>query len=190
MKIAFPTNNKERVASHIGLCKGFLIVDTKTGERTYIENPVMKTIQEEHIDLKGTKEHQRGLGTGRLIPPLLAEAGVNVLVSHEFGEGMGVNLEREGIIPYETGEKNIENALNQIKEEDMREFEKGYGRGFGYGRGYGYGRGFGNRAFDERDERGYGYSRGAGFGRGYGCRGRGLGRGYGRGFGFRRRWED
>jgi predicted Fe-Mo cluster-binding NifX family protein len=60
----------------------------------------MKQIQEEHIDLKGTEEGHRGLGTGRVIPPLLAEAGVDVLVSREFGEGMAFNLEREGIIPY------------------------------------------------------------------------------------------
>jgi hypothetical protein len=31
MKIAFPTNNKETIASHIRLYKGFLIVNTKTG---------------------------------------------------------------------------------------------------------------------------------------------------------------
>lgn len=187
MRIAFPTNNKETIANHIGLCKGFLIVDTDTGERFYIENPVMKQIQEEHIDLKGTKEGERGLGTGRVIPPLLREAGVDVLVSREFGEGMLFNLEREGISPYESDEKNIETVLNQIKEEDMREFGRGYGRGFGYGRGYGHGFGYGKN-FEADFERGYGYGRGhrRGFGRGLG---RGSGFGRGRGYGFRR-WED
>jgi len=166
MKIAFPTNNEKTIASHIGLCKGFLIIDTETGEKFYIDNPVLKTIKEEHIDLKGTKEGERGLGTGRVIPPLLKEAGVDVFVSNEFGEGMKFNLEREGIIPYLTDEKNIEDVLNQIKEDDMRRF----------GRGYGF-----RREAEEAFERGYGYGRGYGFGRGMG---------YGRGFGFRRGWED
>jgi hypothetical protein len=42
--------------------------------------------------------------------------------------------ERELFLIYQTDEKNIENVLNQIKEEDMREFGRGYGRGFGFRR--------------------------------------------------------
>ena len=184
MRIAFPTNNQKTIASHIGLAKGFLIVDTDTNERFYIENPIMKKIQEEKIDLKDTEEGQRGLGTGRVIPPLLAEAGVDMLVSREFGEGMINNLEFEGIRAIETDKKDIEEVLNQIKEEDMREVTKfdeypyEYERGFGYGRRLGYGRGFGRRM-------GYGFRRGFGYGRG-----RGFGRGIGYGGGFGRRWED
>ena len=185
MRVAFPTNNQQTIASHIGLAKGFLIIDTNTGEKFYIENPIIKRIQEENIDLKNTEEGQRGLGTGRVIPPLLAEAGVDVLISRDFGEGMIRNLEFEGIRAYETDEKNIEEVLNQIKEKEVTkfgnneqrdyDFERGFGRGFGYGRGFGRGMGYGRRCF--------GYRRGFGFGRG-----RGRGMGYGRGFG--RRWED
>ncbi len=185
MKVAFPTNNQQTIANHIGLAKGFLIVDTNTDEKFYIENPIMKRIQEEHLDLKNTEEGQRGLGTGRVIPPLLAEAGVDVLISRDFGEGMIRNLEFEGIRAYETDEKNIEEVLNQIKEDGMREvtrFENNEQRDYdferGFGRGFGYGRGFGRRM-------GYGRSMGYGFRRGFG---RGRGMGYGRGFG--RRWED
>ena len=36
MKIAIPTNNKKRLASHIGLAKGFLIVDTETNEEIFV----------------------------------------------------------------------------------------------------------------------------------------------------------
>ena len=183
MRIAFPTNNQQTIASHIGLAKGFLIVDTDTNERFYIENPIMKKIQEERIDLKNTEEGHRGLGTGRVIPPLLAEAGVDVLVSRDFGEGMIRNLEFEGIRAIETDKKDIEEILSEIKEENMREVTKfdeypyEYGRGLGYGRRLGYGRGFGRGM-------GYGFRRGLGYGRGFG-----RGMGYGRGFGFRR-WED
>ena len=187
MKIAFPTNNQQTIASHIGLAKGFLIVDTDTNERFYIENPIMKKIQEERIDLKNTEEGHRGLGTGRVIPPLLAEAGVDVLVSRDFGEGMIRNLELEGIRAIETDKKDIEEVLNQLKEGNMREVTRfdeypyEYGRGFGYGRRFGYSRGYG---------RGMGFGRRFGYGRGHGC---GRGRGFGRGFGYERgfgKWED
>ena len=178
MRIAFPTNNQQTIASHIGLAKGFLIVDTNTGEKFYIENPIMKKIQEERIDLKNIQGH-RGLGTGRVIPPLLAEAGVDVLVSRDFGEGMIRNLEFEGIRAIETEKKDIEEILSEIKEENMREVTKFDEYPYENGRGLGYGRGFGRR-------KGYGFKRGFGYGRG---RGFGRGMGYGRGFGFRR-WED
>jgi len=184
MRVAFPTNNQQTIANHIGLAKGFLIIDTETGEKFFIENPVLKRIQEEHIDLKNTTEGQRGLGSGRVIPPLLAEAGVDMLVSRDFGEGMIRNLEFEGIKGIQTENKDIEEVLNQIKEGEMREVTRfsDTERYDGYGYGRGFGRGFGFR-------RGFGYGRGMGYGRGFG-RGCGFRRGFGRGFGFRRGWED
>ena len=47
MRVAFPTNNQKTIANHIGLAKGFLIIDTNTGKKFYIENPVLKKINEE-----------------------------------------------------------------------------------------------------------------------------------------------
>jgi len=187
MKVAFPSNNQQTIASHIGLAKGFLIIDTDTNEKFYIENPVLKKIQEEHINLKNTNEGQRGLGTGRVIPPLLKEAGVDVLISNDFGEGMVKNLEFEGIKAIETENKNIEEILNQIKEDEMKEItnindtHREFGRGMGYGRGHCHkeGRGFGRRC---NDGRGFGHKRN------FGHKGQGLGRGFNRGFG--RKWED
>ena len=185
MKVAFPTNNQKTIANHIGLAKGFLIVDTNTNEKFYIENPVLKKIHEEHIDLKNTEEGHRGLGTGRVIPPLLKEAGVDVLIAQDFGEGMIRNLEFEGISAIETENKNIEEILTQIKEGKMKEIENidyeypqgfGYGRRMGYGKGYGYGRGFGRRC--------------NGGGRGFGYKRNFRHRGYGQGREFGRKWED
>ena len=184
MRVAFPTNNQKTIANHIGLAKGFLIIDTNTGEKFYIENPVLKKINEENINLKDLPEGQRGLGTGRVIPPLLAEAGVDMLIARDFGEGMVRNLAYEGIEAFETDEKEIDTVLNQLNENinlkrpeiyenpELRGYGRGRGLGYGigYGRGLGYGRGFG---------RGLGYGRGLGFGRRMG---------YGRGFG--RRWFD
>jgi predicted Fe-Mo cluster-binding NifX family protein len=191
MKIAFPTNNQKTIAGHIGLAKGFLIVDTNTGEKFYIENPVMKRIQEEHIKLNGDcGEH--GLGTGRVVPPLLKEAGVGLFLAKEFGEGMLGNLEYEGIKTLVTDEKDIDTVLSQLKEllsgnleqnrVNNRNFGYGYGRGRGLGRGQGIGRGLGfGRGQGLSRGMGRGFSRGAGFGRGRGNGGR---------FGFRGGWED
>ncbi len=198
MRIAFPTNNQKTLSPHIGLTKGFLIVDTITNERFYITNPIMEKIQEEHINLKNLPEGNRGFGTGRIIPPLLAEAGADILVADEFGDGMAKNLDVEGISYYVTDKKDIEQIIQEIKEGKMREvdfnqnenvkFERGYGFGrgegfgsrrsfgYGFGRGQGYGRGFGR-----------GHGRGAGFGRG---RGQGGQRNFGKGFGFKRGWEE
>ena len=148
MKLAFPTNNQKTIANHIGLAKGFLIVDTNTGEKFYIENPVLQKINE--IDLKNTEEAHKRLGTGRVIPPLLAEAGVDVLVAREFGEGMIRNLAREGIKVIETDMKDIEEFLKEgeMREVNLNENEFGYGRGFG--RGVGYGRRFARSSNYER----------------------------------------
>jgi len=180
MRVAFPTNNQKTIAKHIGLAKGFLVVDTDTNERFYIENPVMKKIQQENINLKDMPEGNRGLGTGRVLPALLKEAGVDVFVADEFGEGMLRNLQAEGIKPLTTQERDINAVLESIEslktptvdeeiyDEDVR-FGGGYGRGLGRF-GAGFGRGYG---------RGYGYGRGFGRGRGFN---RGFGRGFGRGF--------
>jgi len=197
MKVAFPSNNQQTIASHIGLAKGFLIIDTDTNEKFYIENPVLKKIQEEHINLKNTNEGQRGLGTGRVIPPLLKEAGVDVLISNDFGEGMVNNLEFEGIKAIETENKNIEEILNQIKEDEMKEItnindtHREFGRGMGYGRGQGLRRaGFGRRCNGRGFRRGFGARNEEEFENRaqYFRRGQGLGRGFNRGFG--RKWED
>ena len=197
MRIAIPTNNKKTLSPHIGLCKGFLVIDTNTNEQFYITNPVMEKIQEEHINLKDLPEGSRGFGTGRIIPPLLAEAGVDVLVSDEFGEGMIRNLEAEGIGYVITDKKNIDEIINDIKEGEMntqynseafdfpRRASRGYGFGRGQGFGFGRGQGFGRRAGLGRGQ-GFGRRRGFGFGRGQGF-GFGRGQGFGR---FGRGWED
>jgi len=182
MKIAFPTNNKKTVSPHIGLAKGFLIVDTDTGEEFYISNPVMERIQKEHINLKNMPEGERGLGTGRTVPPMLAEAGVDILVSDEFGEGMLRNLEAEGIMPYVSDKKNIVDIIEELKNIPKtaagEKFESDY---FNYPeRGFGFGR------------RGFKHGFGGSWRRGFGGRGFGYARGGGRfgGFGRRRGWED
>ena len=154
MRVAFPTNNQKTISRHIGLTKGFLIVDTTTNEKFYIENPVMKRIQEEHIKLNGEcGEH--GLGTGRVIPPLLKKAGVDIFVAKEVGEGMLGNLEYEDIKTIITDTNEIDTFLSQYKDSLIntninytrfrRDFHCGRGRGFSRRENFGRGNGRGLR---------------------------------------------
>ncbi len=167
MRVAFPTNNQKTIANHIGLAKGFLIIDTDTNEEFYIQNPIIETIKKENINLKSLPQHQRGLGTGRIVPVLLAEAGVNALVAEEFGEGMVKNLVAEGITPLISNTKDIQEALNTLESLESPNVEHQFRRGVGMGRGFG-------RRYQN-------------FQRGFQ---RGFGRGFKRGFGRRCRWED
>ncbi|WP_457560154.1 NifB/NifX family molybdenum-iron cluster-binding protein [Caminibacter sp.] len=159
MRIAFPTNNERTIANHIGLAKKFLVIDTKTREKFLITNPIIEIINQEHINLKDLREGNRGLGVGRVIPVLFDEAGVDIFVAPEFGEGMRINLEKYGIVPVKTDIKEIDEFLNQFNENKIeaeighypRDYGFGYGRRFGYGRGIGFGRGFGyGRGFGRR----------------------------------------
>ncbi|MEO1928433.1 MAG: NifB/NifX family molybdenum-iron cluster-binding protein [Nautiliaceae bacterium] len=161
MRVAFPTNNQKTIANHIGLAKGFLIIDTDTNEKFYIQNPIIETIKEENINLKSLPQHQRGLGTGRIVPVLLAEAGVDALVAEEFGESMVKNLVAEGITPLISNTKDIQETLNTLESLESPNVEPQFRRGFG-------------RRYQN-------FQRGLG---------RGLQRGFGRGFGRRCRWED
>ena len=164
MIVAFPTNNQKTISSHIGLAKGFLVINTDTNEEKYIPNPIIETIKKEHINLKNRPEGHRGLGTGRIIGELLEDNNVDVFVSDEFGDGMRRNLHRLNIEPFETDEKDIQTILNHLKELPMREKNE---FGFGYGRrrvGYG-------ERFRRRDGSCQRYGRGLGRGRGYGRRG-------------------
>ncbi|QCT94642.1 iron-molybdenum cofactor-binding protein [Caminibacter mediatlanticus TB-2] len=162
MRVAFPTNNQTRVARHIGLAKGFLIIDTDTNEKFFIENPVLESLD----NRVSNEEGNRGLGTGRIVPILLKEAGVDVFVANEFSDSMRLNLQREKIIPFVTDIKDIEEALEYVLKNSSE--SKNYTidneesiKCFGYRRGFG---------------KGYGFKRGGSFGR----RGCGFGMGHGR----------
>jgi len=175
MKIAFPTNKGEKIARHASFCKSFVIIDTKTGEKETVDNPLKKEPTTETV--KNERSGGRHLGTGRIISALLADAGVDFYVYLEAEANFLRHLQREGIGIYESQEKVIETALEAVasKEENMNELRENTFTGFGRRRGAG--RGSGRRA---------GRGRGRGFGKGAGMgqeNGRGYGRRMGRGFG-------
>jgi predicted Fe-Mo cluster-binding NifX family protein len=114
MVVAFPTNNQRTITSHIGLSKGFLIIDTDTNQTKYIQNPVVEMIKENNINLKNRAEGKRGLGVGRVVSELLVENGVDIFVAKEFGDGIKRNLNRIGIELFQTDTKEIDNILETI----------------------------------------------------------------------------
>ena len=132
MIVAFPTNNQKTISSHIGLAKGFLIINRDTNEKKYISNPILETIKKEHINLKNRAEGERGLRTGIIISELLQNNNVDIFISNEFGNGMRRNLHRLNIQPFETDEKEIQTILNYLKEnivlKEKNEFNFGYGK--------------------------------------------------------------
>ena len=112
MKVAFPTNNGEKIARHASLCKSFLIVDAETGERVTVSNPLKEEGIVPHQGHHGEGE-KRHRGTGRIVPELLAAQGVEQYVCLEAGEGLQSRLQRRGIGVSVVTEKLIDAALKQ-----------------------------------------------------------------------------
>jgi predicted Fe-Mo cluster-binding NifX family protein len=129
MKIAIPTNNQKRVAPHISLAKGFLIIDTNTNQKEFIANPILEYIQKENINLKSLPTHHKGLGVGRILPEFLYNLGVEALIGLDFKEGIARNLNRYGIKSLKTTNKEIEEILknlNSLTEIQTRRARRGY----------------------------------------------------------------
>lgn len=159
MKVAFPTNEGEKIARHVSFCDSFLIIDTRTGESEMLDNPLKTEVATD--DVEKDKSGGRHLGSGPIISALLADVGVDIYAYLEAEANFLAHLQREGIDIYETQEKVIETALEVIeargnKIPKSRFFDLGLGRGMGRGMGKGFGRRAG--------------------------KGRGFGRGNGRGF--------
>ena len=196
MKVAFPTNKGEKIARHASFCKSFLIVNTKTGEKEMVDNPLKTGIKA--VAIERDKSEGRHLGSGRIISVLLADAGVDLYVYLEAEDNFLFHLQREGMDIYATQEKIIESCLEEIKvkeNEMMNEIQENEFRSFGQGRGM-------SRGFGKDAGMGHGIGRIRGAGRGVAMRQRsgiagdfdqeignssmfgqyrGLGRGIGRG---------
>ncbi len=172
MKIAFPINRGEKIARHVSFCPSFLMIETETGEREIVDNPMK--IEGAAVDLKKDKSEGRRLGTGRIISQLFAEKEVDLYVYLEADANFLLHLQNVGIYVYESQEKVIEVALKTV-EVNLKEFfnfaqrgGQGFRRRANRNRGFGHGR---RRAHGE--ERGFGrgarmtQQTGRGFGRRY-----------------------
>ncbi len=118
MKIAIVTNNGKTVSHHIALSKNIAFYELPHGRLVEIaDNPVMQRIKTEHIKLGKKPQDGRRLGTGQIIPALLAEKAVDIFVAGDIGKGMKNNLLRLGIRPVIAGTDNIDEILEALKEE-------------------------------------------------------------------------
>ncbi len=118
MKIAIVTNNGKTVSHHIALSKSIAFYELPDGKLVeMVDNPVRQRIKTEHIKLGKKPPEGRRLGTGQIIPALLAEKGADIFVAADIGQGMKNNLLRLGIRPVISGTDNIDEILEAFKEE-------------------------------------------------------------------------
>jgi len=197
MRVAFPTNNEQTIAKHIGLCKKIVIYENEKRVEV-IENPILKMVKQQNLPI--SKAGERHFGTGRILSQFLSEKNIDIFAAVEFySQGLKQNLEQLAITAYEAQEKDIETVLNILSKKDMftNNDERGeemytkrglsamQGRGIRKGRGMGLGR---NEKRSEdintnylRDEESY-IKRGSSFMQRRCARG-GRGMGFGRGTG-------
>jgi len=112
MKIAYPTSNQKNICEFIPFCKYILIIDTKTGEKTVLPNPLFETVKKERIKKRNCGEN--GLHTGEILPPLLKKHGVELFIAKTLGEGMLDNLEVYGINYKLTDFNDIKKVLENL----------------------------------------------------------------------------
>lgn len=120
IKIAFPTNDKNTIFSHIGRAAGFLIVEVSDGKvlrEDYIPNTFTsggKNCESEshhHAHLENcswySKRHNE-----------IAEklAGVSAVIARGMGPGIQIRLQSAGIKPVITTEKDIASAITKFIE--------------------------------------------------------------------------
>ncbi len=113
------TANERTVSRHIALAKKIVFYRLPEGEKVEtVENPVLRRIREEGIELGKMGEGARHLGTGRIIPEFLAKKGADIFVAATIGEGMRQNLLEAGIRPVEAS-GSIEEILENLKRGDI-----------------------------------------------------------------------
>ncbi len=116
MKVAFMTNNGDRVAKHIGLAKHIAFYKLPEGEFIeMVDNPIMKKIKEQNIVIKKENEGNRRLHVGTEIPRFLKAKNVDVLVTYEFGKGVKDNLLALGITPLVPESHDIKEIIETLK---------------------------------------------------------------------------
>ncbi|NLC28799.1 MAG: DUF134 domain-containing protein [Campylobacteraceae bacterium] len=111
MYIIFPSDDGQTLSERFNTAKYFMMVscdelDSYIEEK--IENPIYKAIKDLG-KIPENDEMAKGLGSGRVIPPLLTKA--TIVCSVEMGDGMCRNLESLGIevriLPKKTKKKEL-----------------------------------------------------------------------------------
>lgn len=95
--IVFPSEDKKSLSSRFNSAKFFVIV-SKNKKETLIDEIIENPIYKHLISLgkvPNSDEMTKGLGAGRVIPPLFSKA--TMVYALKIGEGMKRNLENLGI---------------------------------------------------------------------------------------------
>ncbi|RKQ64057.1 putative Fe-Mo cluster-binding NifX family protein [Thermovibrio guaymasensis] len=106
MILAIPVEeNRNRVSLQFGPAPGFVLVDTSTGERRFVENT---------YSCGGCKE---GCGEGKNAADLLAEEEVDALLVISIPESPLIKLMRKGIVVYKLPSKveTVEEAIEAFE---------------------------------------------------------------------------
>ena len=113
--IVYPTDDRVSLSQNFNVAKYFGFAKIKEGSIqsiSYIDNPIYKILEEQKTIPKHDEE-SKGLGAGRLIPPLLKEA--NVVACKNIGEGMLRNIQGLGINVEITSHSNIDEIVKMLQ---------------------------------------------------------------------------
>jgi len=127
MKIAFPTNDKEKISAHFGRSKGFMIFEIKDGKvvsEEYLPNTITGHVQHttnEDPAQKHSHEHNHSVDTHERVAREFAN--MDVVISGGMGYGMKSRFESAGIKIIITSEKNIKTALDLFLQGSLKHEE-------------------------------------------------------------------
>lgn len=127
MKIAFPTNDKQKISSHFGRSKGFLIVEIKDGKvvsEEYLPNTITGHVQHAHNEdsaQEHSHEHNHSVDTHERVAQKFTH--IDVVISGGMGYGMKSRFDSAGIKTIITSEKDIKAALNLFLQGSLKHEE-------------------------------------------------------------------
>jgi len=118
MRIAIPTDDQKRIASHTGRCRGFAIYDVGDGNATaveYRENRMTHHRQQQHGGGGCGHGPGPGAGQGHSHRNLLdALEDCEMMVAGGMGRRLVDDLERRGIRVVFTRERDVEAAVQAM----------------------------------------------------------------------------
>lgn len=134
MKIAVSTRGQSLDSAmdpRLGRGTGFILFDTETGRSGYLDNSAQAAMTQ---------------GTGIKAAQMLAEAGIEVLITGQMGPKAAQVLSRSGIKVYMGTGGTVQDAIKALERGDLKEMDSsmlhvGPGKMGGRGMGGGGGRG-------------------------------------------------
>jgi predicted DNA-binding protein (UPF0251 family)/predicted Fe-Mo cluster-binding NifX family protein len=114
--LAFATDDRMTLAEDVILAKYFALAhiqEKKVAFITFIDNPIFAEVRRKSEPPKGDG---RGLGAGRIIPPLLKDA--HRFVTRSIGDGLRRNIEGSGVLVTMTEQREIDEIIKRYTTEE------------------------------------------------------------------------